>query len=233
MEGGVVAYAPGWIDGQACMPFFPGQVGLDTGGNECVSVSPTIPLFTSQGVDVELSWLLSDASRIDATVEYLDNTQGAPDVSSYTAAGLEAPPNNSTDGAVLVAALNAAAGQYEGLVMQNSPEYTANLTWSYEFVLGGGSTLTPRLNVQYSDKYWSLGGGPGADIVNPGNSYQDAYSLFNAYLAWVSADGAVSANAYIRNIEDEPILTNYGTEAAGYVALKPPRTFGVNLTYNF
>jgi len=236
MEGAVVAYSPNWITGQQCMgppgPPAPFIVGFDSGGNECVMVSgPAIPTLTSQGVDFELSWLLSDASRIDATVEYLDSSQGPPNVSFVTAAGLEA--QGSADGAALLSILESNVSQYEGLTLQNSPEYTANLTWSYEFVLAGGSTLTPKLNMQYSDSYWSLGGGPGADVVNPGNSYQDAYNLFNAYLAWVSADGQVSANAYVRNIENEAIQSNYGTEAAGYVSLKPPRTYGVNLTYNF
>ena len=70
----------------------------------------------------------------------------------------------------------------------------------------------------------------------PGNSIQDSYTLWNAYLSWTSADAKFNISAYIRNIDDKPILTNLGVEpdpmAPQYLTLAPPRTLGVVLRVN-
>jgi outer membrane receptor protein involved in Fe transport len=88
--------------------------------------------------------------------------------------------------------------------------------------------------MEYKDTYWSQGGGPGANIVQPGNSIQDAYTLWNAFLNWTSSDDKFNISAYVKNIEDKPILTNLGQGGQGstveYVTLGAPRTFGMVLT---
>ena len=238
MDGGVTVYTDNWDDDVTCSAgtfFSPDPVQSDGADGYCAAAgSPNIPDLLSQGVDIEISWLINDQSRLDFNMEYLDSTQGAPEI-TLTADDLAAAGD---DAATLLAELYAQAAAYDGLTLQNSPEFTANLTYSYDFYLSGGSTLTPKLNMTYSDEYWSLGGGPGADIVavaegNFPQVIQEAYEMYNFYLTWVSAEGDVSVNGYVKNIENKAVQTNYGTEAAGYVALKAPRTYGVNLTYNF
>ena len=121
--------------------------------------------------------------------------------------------------------------------MQNSPKWSANVSYSHLFNLPNGSTLTPKFNMEYRDTYWSQGGGPGANIVMPGDSIQDAYTLLNAYLNWTSADDRFNISAYVKNIENEAIKTNLGVEpdptAPQYLSLAPPRTFGAVLSVRF
>ncbi|MFT3907480.1 MAG: TonB-dependent receptor [Steroidobacteraceae bacterium] len=205
--------------------------------NACVNYpsTPTIPDLLSRGVDLEVNWLPSSKDRVDFTAEYLESVySSAPDVPAYTAAqllslaGVASPTSaQSTNADTLASYWNSLVQSYKGLTLQNSPKWSLNATYQHIFDLAGGSTLTPSINGVYKTRYWTQGGGPGANIANPGNSYQEAYNMFNVYLAWASADGKFNVNGYVKNIENEPIMVNYGTT---YVTLDAPRTFGVSFS---
>ncbi len=196
----------------------------------------TVPTMTSEGVDLELNWLITEKDRFDASAEYLHSVEGAPDVPA-TESALETAGMSTDLATEVYNGLAAIAASYDGLTMQNSPKWSFNASYSHIFDLPNGSTLTPRINGIYKSSYWSLGGGPGANIVDPGDSVQDAYTLWNAYLTWTSSDDQFSVSAYVKNIDDKPILTNVTTgdpsAPVEYVALAPPRTFGVILSANF
>jgi iron complex outermembrane receptor protein len=245
MQGGLAIYSDGWTGGDQCGSGAPGSDPFERNGNGdyCYSsTGPTVPELTSAGVDVEINFLITENDRFDFSVEYLQSEQGAPDIgvteSDLIGQGGATVETGFTadEAAELIAALKNQAAAYDGLTLQNSPEWSANASYSHVFELPNGSTLTPKVNVEYKDSYWSQGGGPGADIVQPGNSIQDSYSLWNAYLNWTSADDKFNINAYVKNIDDKPILTNLGQGGQGstveYVTLGAPRTFGVVLTVN-
>jgi len=192
--------------------------------------SPTVPDMISMGADLEINWLLTENDRIDASAEYLQSEQGRPTlpVSQSDLEGYGIPTAMASE---MFNALADQAGQYDGLVLQNSPEWSANFSYSHMFTFSSGATLTPKVNMEYRDTYWSQGGGPGANIVKPGDSVQKAYTLWNAYLNWVSSDGKFNVNAYVKNIQNKPIKTNLGAEpdplAPKYVTLAAPRTLGI------
>jgi iron complex outermembrane recepter protein len=193
----------------------------------------TVPDMKSQGADLTINWVITDADKLDASAEYLKSVQATPAV-TITESQLAALPGATAALATTVYnGLLGVASQYDGLVMQNSPKWSANFSYSHIFNLPGGSMLTPKINMEYRGAYWSQGGGPGANIINPGDSNQAAYTLFNAYLNWASSDGKFNVNAYIKNIQNKAILSNYGAGEGGggasYVTLLPPRTFGVVL----
>ncbi len=194
------------------------------------SQSPTVPDMTSMGADLEINFLITENDRIDASAEYLKSEQGLPTV-PVTQGDLEGYGFSAALAEMAVNGLSSVAGQYDGLTLQNSPEWSGNLSYSHIFDLPDGSTLTPKVNMEYRDTYWSQGGGPGANIVQPGNSIQDAYTLWNAYVNWTSSDDRFNISAYVKNIQDKAIKTNLGVEpdptAPQYVTLAPPRTFGV------
>jgi iron complex outermembrane receptor protein len=238
MQGGLSYYSDGYTGGTRCGDPFPGGAPFTYNGegNYCYSYnSPPIPDLTSSGVDVEINFLITENDRFDASVEYLQSEQGGPTV-SITASQLEANGFSAADAAATLNALASQSSAYDGLTLQNSPEWSANASYSHVFEMPDGSTMTPKINAEYRDTYWSQGGGPGANIVQPGNSIQDAYTLWNVFLNWTSSDDKFNISAYIKNIEDKPILTNLGAGAPGspveYVTLAPPRTFGVVLSVN-
>ncbi|MGC3983144.1 MAG: TonB-dependent receptor [Steroidobacteraceae bacterium] len=192
---------------------------------------PVVDDYTSRGVDLETSWLPTAADRIDVSVEYLKATQSAPDISYVTESALSALGVVNT--AAMVAKARAQAAAYDGLPTQNSPEWSGNLTYQHNFRFAGGSTLTPKVNMTYKSEYWSAGG-PNANATTAMNHnsplWQDAYSLWNAYLTWQNADGKFTVSGNVKNIENKPIMTNYG---GTYVSLDAPRTFSVNFSANF
>lgn len=227
----------------ACSAFpFPNPAFFDPlSGYACYQVlNATVPDLNSEGIDIEFSWLITDNDRLDISFEYLDSTTtapaGLPSEAEFTAA-----MNNVglVDAAVisqLFGDLSALNASFDGLVLQNSPETSANITYSHTFPFVSGSELTVSLNAEHRGEYWSLGGAPGANIANPGQSIQDGYELYNAYVTWVSADGRWSLNAYVRNIDDEAVQTNYGPPFGGgaeYVTLAPPRTYGFGVAVEF
>lgn len=210
-------------------------------GYACYLVlNSTVPDLTSEGVDIEISWLMTEFDRLDLSVEFLKAETTTPDGvpteeqfrGDMTRVGL-------TDDALLsslysdLVTLNES---YDGLTMQNSPELSANLIYSHIFPFASGSQLTASFNVEYRDEYWSLGGAPGADIANPGESIQESFFRYNAFLNWVSADGSWSVNAWGKNLSSEAVQTNFAPPFGGgaaYVTLAPPRTFGVSVAANF
>ncbi len=210
--------------------------------------SSTMPFQESRGVDLELNLLPTTNDRIDLALEYLDATYGdAPEgVAQMTGQDLlDAGASGSLANAnALVAQYNALVSSYKGVILQNSPKLSGNATYQHRFDLPGGSSLTPRVNVEYKDKYWAQGGGPAPSsftdvrtaLNNDSIVRQDAYSLWNVYATWQKADSKFSISGYVRNIENEAVQTNIVGEMGSnlaYVALNSPRTFGVTFNASF
>lgn len=208
-----------------------------TAGFACArQLAAVVPMIKSQGVDVELNWLPTANDRIDATVEYLESVQEAPTI-SVTAAQLATTPGIVDPAAAnaLIAGLNSYASAFDGRTLQNSPKWSANASYSHAFELAGGSTLTPRINAIYKSEYYTSGFGS-VNISDPvllARSTQKAYTLWNAFLSWQAAEGKFHIDAYVKNIDNKPVLLNYNlggpvpATSRGAVSLDAPRTFGV------
>ncbi|MGC3981288.1 MAG: TonB-dependent receptor [Steroidobacteraceae bacterium] len=209
-------------------------------GSSCVSYNytATVPKMTSRGADLDVNFLLTSNDRIDLTAEYLQATQSTPAVPRPTSAELAAlaaatAGTHSTDpagdAAKLAAGFATALDSYEGLTLQNSPKWTLNASYQHDFRFAGGSTLTPKLSGVYKTRYWSAAGGT-ANIANPALSYQEAFSTFDAYTTWVSADGKYSITGSVKNLENEPIMLSYN---APFVFLDSPRTYSLIINAKF
>lgn len=97
---------------------------------------------------------------------------------------------------IAVAVHDAAAGQQ----LRQQPEWTASLQASYDWILPGGSVLTPLLQMAYSDDYYSFD-------VNVDGALQEAYTIYDARLIWTTADARVEVQGYVLNIGDEEVMT--------------------------
>jgi hypothetical protein len=136
----------------------------------------------------------------------------------------------------LLATYNARLDAFVGKQLQNASKYSANFSYEHRFALGNGSSLSPKINAEYKSAYWSQGGtfpptGFGqVDLLDKGSLVkQDGYVLWNASVDWATSDGKFSLNAYVKNIQNKPIMLNIGGEpgvTVNYVSLSPPRTFG-------
>jgi iron complex outermembrane receptor protein len=232
-RGGLSSYSEGFAydscnDIYAGMPG-PGEpvVATDGAGNYCIDgIQATLPELLSMGVDLEINFLITENDRIDASGEWLKSEQSTPEY-DITVSDLTDEGFADTEATSALAGLADYAASYDGMTLQNSPEWSANFSYSHIFDLADGSTLTPKFNMEYKTKYYSQGGGPAADVPDPPDSYQEAYELYNFFLNWTSSDDRFNINAYVKNIGNTPVLTNMGAEGMETVSLLAPRTMGV------
>ncbi|MFO1409171.1 MAG: TonB-dependent receptor [Steroidobacteraceae bacterium] len=229
-------------------PFGPPIAIGSTGGanpSYCMLIGQdmaTVPNFVSLGLDLDGVWLITPNDRLSLTFEYLKaKYDSLPTVAGldYTSAGIAAlyaqqwagQTLSQANADALSAAMGATLNGFVGAAPQNSPKTSFTVDFQHEFNLPGGSRLTPRVAAVYKSKYWSFGGAPGAnvsEIIRDQSSanlaWQQAYTKWDAYLGWQSADGKLGVNAYVKNVGNEVILQNY---TYPYVSLEPPRTVGL------
>jgi iron complex outermembrane receptor protein len=110
----------------------------------------------------------------------------------------------------------------------NAPDFSASLAAQYRWPIAGGS-LTLRGQYYYSDTVF----------FTPFNrEAQPSYDLLNAFLTFEDSSGHWRASAFIRNIENDPVLA-YASPLSGLSGftrsafLKPPRTYGLTIGYRF
>ncbi len=117
-----------------------------------------------------------------------------------------------------------------GNSLPRSPDFSANLGAEYMLPLNSGGDLTFRVDYQYQDKSYFT-------TFNRDLSAQNSFSLVNARVGYSTADKAWQVAAYVKNAFDEDYFLNIlesGVEAGkpeGFLAA--PRTFGVQVSYNF
>jgi iron complex outermembrane recepter protein len=216
------------------------------------------PDLKSQGIDLDMAWLISASDRLTMTAEWIDSKYTtAPVFNSgltLTGANLVALDATQTGGMsgltlaaanVLAAQLNDSLNALVGVQLQNAPKYSATLDYSHVFTFGNGSKLTPRVAATYKAKYWTTPENPGGTLVSQivadssSNNlfWQQAYTKWDAYLLWNNPDGRFAVTGYVHNIANEVVMNAYsGNSTAtspGTVNLEQPRTVGLTLSANF
>ncbi len=158
------------------------------------------------GLDADLTWAATEALNIQASVGYVSSEYDENPVDPVTG---ELP--------------------IKGNQLQNAPELSASLVGMYEWNLESGN-LKAMLDMSFTDKtYFS--------------PYEDdaiamgAYSLTNFRLAWTDNDDAWGVALWSKNLTDKEVKT-YSFDLRpdfGFVENMrgAPRTFGVEVTYNF
>lgn len=111
-----------------------------------------------------------------------------------------------------------------------SPEFTANVTASYEIDLGGSGTLTPIGLMYYSDGY----NNSNLLAIDPG-AFQESFAKFDARLIWENADGDLSLEAYVDNLTNEAVIARTNNNADDLIqgSYNQPRRYGVRARVNF
>lgn len=223
----------------------------------------------SKGVDLDVSWLPTSKDRLDLSVEYLRTTfDGVPEIGNYTAAQIsqlsvdQGGSSSSPFAQTFADGWNAFLGSIDGQTMPKAPRWASTLNYQHEFDLPNGSRITPRLTGYYKSAFYfteNLMSGDTAAITDSNwaisngkwlPSVQKGYSLFDFYTTWSAKDGKWFLSAYVRNIENEAVLSStgglttwstgsiatndlYKTVLGGYANLEAPRTYGLTLSANF
>jgi len=109
--------------------------------------------------------------------------------------------------------------------VQNTPDWTGVLGASYEIPLGKQATLTPEVDLLYSDDYLLSASAP--------NVTQDAYVKIDARITYRRDDG-LSLQAFVQNLTNEVTLGRITTGTlSAQGTFGDPRTYGVRLGYRF
>jgi len=121
-----------------------------------------------------------------------------------------------------------------GATGQFAPELSANLELNYEQSLGDSLLFRGRVNVIYSDEYYT-------QLGLDSNALQDSYTKVNARAALASRDGRWELAVIGSNLTDEVVrvnsfdtpLSTFGLPLTYINFVLPPRMFAVQGTFSF
>lgn len=176
-----------------------------------------LPVFSNageaviQGVEVELTWLLTESLTINANVGYLD--------AEYKEFFAEAD-----------AVTNTVIDVSDERELVNSPEWDTYLAAVYTVPVQNIGTLTLLADISYRDKTY-------LEVNSSENLAQSGYSVVNAAIMFETTDGQWQFMLGGKNLNDKEYRTHAfdlsafpGVELGYYNA---PRTYSFNATYHF
>ena len=110
------------------------------------------------------------------------------------------------------------------------PEWTVNAGASYDFTLGAGAILRPRVN-------WSYRSAVYMDALNTPAIRQSAYDLVSASLTYLTADERWQATLSGTNLTDERYFTSgfadLPVSGIAEVVVARPREWEFSVQYRF
>ena len=109
-----------------------------------------------------------------------------------------------------------------------SPKQTFQIGLAYDISLGGHGTLTPEIQTYYNSGYILTD-------LTPDYGKNDAYTKTDLRLTYRSANGKLTLQAFVNNVENEAIITRavYTNHRALLVNFAPPRTYGLSGSLRF
>ncbi len=174
-----------------------------------ISGLTNIPESEIVGAELQLQWYPTGRLAIDISASYLDSK-----IKKYDAVQAESELTNLV------------TRDASGLELANAPEFSYNITTSYEFSIGKNLVLKPALDYLYRD---SVEGAP----FTPQQA-RESYFLLNVRLGLYSnANQKWQLTAWSRNVADEDYYASAFTGGnVWYVRSNGmPRTFGLTLDY--
>ena len=173
---------------------------------------PTMPL---DGVEIENSYQISRDDRLDLNISYLQSefknfVVGATDI----------------NGTFIQRDLS-------GNELAKAPNWTVQLSYSKTFTLPNRGTITWRLNSRWVDGYYiSFDNHPIAP--SPVSTWQPSFTTTDTMLTYDDPERRWYFGIFVRNIEDEIVMSTTGGSAVGDTAnLEPPRTYGFRMGTKF
>ncbi|MCZ8132898.1 MAG: TonB-dependent receptor [Steroidobacteraceae bacterium] len=186
---------------------------------------------TTKGAELEFQALVTDNFRVRSALAYLDAKYDEFRIRQAQIGNPTAPNGNG----IFAVDLN-----LTGLPVPRSPEKSGSLQGIYTFDLGATGTLELTGELYYEDEnlYYISAAPPPAGFTNansPFNANLDQKTLYNASLAWTSADGQYFARLYGRNLSDKRYRIASQSVATLWTHTQwgEPRNFGIQVGAKF
>lgn len=173
------------------------------------------------GAEIETSMQLSSVDRVDMNVAYSHTNFDELIIVPGT-------QNNSPTGCATTLTCTVLPNQIlTNESLSNAPEWSGSLGYEHLFVLPNDGNISVSADTHYYSSYWTLYRRP---PQVPTESFQDSYFKSNAFVAYNAPDSKWSARVYVKNVEDQAVVTSAVGPA---LTLQAPRTYGFTFSANF
>jgi iron complex outermembrane receptor protein len=171
-----------------------------------------------RGVELETTWLASDRFKVSLNGTYyhirFDRflTQNPINPALFGPGGLTLPLEN-----------------LEGNRPRDTPDWTAELSATYEWPLTNGASLALTGSAASRDKQYYT-------EFNDEVTSQDSFTLYDANLLYTAPGGKLTVNLWGKNLSDEMVVSGiYVTSTSRTITgtYLPPRTYGATVGYKF
>jgi iron complex outermembrane receptor protein len=173
----------------------------------------------SKGIELEFQMLLTDAFRIRAQAAYLD--------AKYKTFIIDQPGlTDPVSGGTILPFF----GDFSGLPVPRSPEFSGSLAGIYTMEFAGGY-LDFAADVYYEDANLFYIAAPGREF----DAYLDAKTLVNASITYTDGNDRYFVRAYGKNLADERyrIASQSVANLWTHTQFGAPRSFGLEVGMNF
>ncbi len=186
----------------------------------------------AQGLEVEVIWAPTEEFTLSANMALLDSEYGEFGFGNlYTAYSGPLPVTGGTP--VTINGRPTVIGgaiQLDGEATPWSPDVAFNVSASYVIDLAELGTITPFIQVAYSDSYNVAGNLP----IDP-MGFQDSFTKTDFRVVWDSPERNFSVEGFVENIEDEAVnaRVNVGGNDHTQTSFLHPRNVGVRMKARF
>ncbi|MCY4278355.1 MAG: TonB-dependent receptor [Gammaproteobacteria bacterium] len=189
-----------------------GQPRSDSAGNlvaATIQVVDNVSDVEMYGAEVEWIWQATPALRVDGAFAMLET-----EIQKGTIA------DESLTGAAAVQV------DVSGNKMRKAPDSSFRLGVEHTFRFPWGD-LVPRLDFYWEDDVYH-------DLINREYDLQESWTRTDVGITYHSTDDKLLVQLWARNLEDDDIRANIRQTVVGPLSsIRPPRTYGVRVGYQF
>ncbi|MET0659854.1 MAG: TonB-dependent receptor, partial [Steroidobacteraceae bacterium] len=178
---------------------------------------------TIKGVDMDLSWLVTDRLTLSTGMNILDSEYKNYDDATAKSFAAVATGNPNATGVVNIP-FNA-----DGRQLLRAPDWSAFVSARYELPIGS-ARMPATISYSYKDDYeYDFVADPFMGLLK-----QKGYGLLTARVGYVTADEKWEFSAWGDNLTDEKYYDDVvGITPGLRASYGTPRTYGVDISYNF
>jgi len=178
---------------------------------------------TLYGADVSIIGLLTENNILSADISYNHNKYDKFSFVQVAGPSVSGCVDGPTNDGLRVRDCG-------GFPLVRAPKWSGTVGFQHTHSLGDGSELLFNVATQFASKYYLS-----TDFLPV--QLTEFYHTTDLSLSWKSASNKVTITAWIKNLEDEPVYTGGSSSPAApglfFATIRPPRTYGGRVRYNF